>query len=243
MKSSIKRKVNGIGLAGRIVSTILIVLMSMACFGLIVGGIALAVMPREAITIGVKSDFDVKLNKTFFGSDFKALAEEQLNEINAKLEVEGNEIVDWNAEDTLTELTVSGSTERMQFDLSRLSGAVFAGLGYCAALLVVFVFLNRLSTAFHRCDTPFDDLVIKRMNVFAWVLVGCAAAASIAESIANSLLERTADLSFALNAADVDSGFGFSFSFGPILIALVVLFLTVVFRYGAQLQRESDETL
>ena len=29
----------------------------------------------------------------------------------------------------------------------------------------------------------------------------------------------------------------------PVLIALLVLFLTMIFRYGAQLQKESDETL
>lgn len=243
MKNSIKKKVNGIGLAGRIVSTILVVLMAAACFGLIVGGIALVVMPREAITIGVRSDIDFNVNKTLFGSFVKDLTEEQLNDINAKLEVDGKEFVDWKAENTEDRLTISGSTERMQLDLSRLSLAAFSGLVYCAALLVVFIFLNRLSTAFHRCDSPFDDLVIHRMNVFAWVLVGCAAAASVAEGLANSLLQRTVDLSFALNPSDMSTGFDFSISFGPILIALIVLFLTIIFRYGAQLQKESDETL
>ena len=243
MKESIKRKVNGIGLAGRIVSTILIVLMAAACFGLTVGGIALAVLPREAITIGVRSDIDFRLDKTLFGSFFKDLTEEQLQDINAKMELDGKEFVDWKAENTESALTVSGNTERVQFDLKRLALAALSGLIYCAALLVVFVFLLRLSKAFHRCDSPFDDLVIKRMSVFAWVLVGCAAAASIAEGIANSLLQRTVDLSFALNPSDMSTGFDFSFSFGPILIALIVLFLTVVFRYGAQLQKESDETL
>ena len=39
------------------------------------------------------------------------------------------------------------------------------------------------------------------------------------------------------------TGLHFSFEFAPILIALVVLFLVMIFRYGAQLQKEADETL
>lgn len=243
MKESVKKKVNRIGLAGRIISIILIVMMAAACFGLLVGGVALAVLPREAVTIGAASDIEINVQKKLLGPFVKDLPEEKLTEINAELNLNGKEYADMKMEQTEDELKFTARSERFELDLSRLASAVFTGLIYCAAMLVVFIFLLKLCTAFHRCESPFDDLVIKRMNVFAWVLVGCAVVASIAEGIVNALLDRTLDLSFALNPSDMNTGFNVSFSFAPILIALIVLFLTVVFRYGAQLQKESDETL
>ena len=35
----------------------------------------------------------------------------------------------------------------------------------------------------------------------------------------------------------------FNLSLNPIITALIVFFLCMVFRYGAQLQKEADETL
>ncbi|MBR3129535.1 MAG: hypothetical protein IKF65_03315, partial [Clostridia bacterium] len=67
MESGIKKKVNRIGLAGQIVSIVLIVLMSVACFGCLLGGVALAVLPNDAATIGFKVDMDVAVGKSLIG--------------------------------------------------------------------------------------------------------------------------------------------------------------------------------
>ena len=140
-------------------------------------------------------------------------------------------------------LLIHASADRMEFRVQRLAYAAFSGLAYCAVLLVVFIFLKRLCDGFRRCDTPFSEDVIHRMTVFAWVMVGGAVLLSAAESIGNSLINRSLDLSFSINPTGFNSGIECSFSFAPILIALLVLFLTMIFRYGAQLQKESDETL
>ncbi len=81
------------------------------------------------------------------------------------------------------------------------------------------------------------------MTVFAWVLMIGAVLSSAAEAVGNAMIRRSIDLSFSLNPADMNTGFEVSFSFAPILIALILLFLTMIFRYGAKLQKESDETL
>ena len=167
MKESVKKKVNRIGLAGRIISIVLIVMMAAACFGLIVGGVALAILPREAVTIGATSDIEINVQKKLLGSFVKDLPEEKLTEINAELSLNGKDYADMKMEQTDDELIFTAQSERFELDLSRLASAVFTGLIYCAAMLVVFIFLLKLCTAFHRCESPFDDLVIKRMNVFA----------------------------------------------------------------------------
>ena len=67
MENTIKRKVNRIGLVGQIVSIILIVLMAVACFGCLLGGIVLAALPNDSITIGCNGDMDITISKDLLG--------------------------------------------------------------------------------------------------------------------------------------------------------------------------------
>ena len=242
MENTIKRKVNRIGLVGQIVSIVLIVLMSIACLGCLIGGIALAVLPNDAVTITVNGEMDVAVGNSLIGKWMSEIPDDP-QELNAKLGVNGTEYSDLSMEKTEDGLLIHAAADSTEFQLKRLATAVFSGLVYCAALLVVFIFLKRLSDAFRHCDTPFSDDVIRRMSVFAWVLMGGAVLSSVAEAIGNAMIRRSIDLSFALNPSGMNTGLDVSFHFGPILIALLVLFLTVIFRYGAQLQKEADETL
>ena len=242
MENTIKRKVNRVGLVGQIVSIILIVLMSVACFACLSGGITLAALPKDAATIGVKGEMDIHVGKSLIGKWMYKIPDDP-TELNAKLGVNGTEYTDLQMEKTADGLVIHAAADRVEFQLKRLATAVFSGLVYCAALLVVFIFLKRLCDAFRHCDTPFSDDVIRRMNVFAWVLMGGAVISSVAEAIGNAMIRRSIDLSFALNPEGMNTGLDVSFHFAPILIALLVLFLTVIFRYGAQLQKEADETL
>lgn len=241
--NNIKTKVNRIGLIGKIASIILIVLMAVSCAVLVISGIMLAVLPQDAVTVGVSTDMDITVQKNLLGSFFDQLQESDLDGINASMRVNGEEFSNFTAEKTDAGLLFNGSTDRIAFNLGRMASAVLAGLVYCAVLLVVFVFLLRLSDAFRRCDTPFCDEVVKRMTVFAWVLLGGAVVSGVAEAIVNSLLARNLDLEFSLNPAGMDTGLHVSMNFTPIFIALIVLFLTMIFRYGVQLQKEADETL
>ena len=242
MESNIKRKVNRIGLVGKIVSIVLIVLMAVACFGCLLGGIVLIALPEDAASIGVTTDMDIHVGKSLIGRWMDEIPND-LSEVNAQLYVNGDDFKDMTMEKTDDGLLFRASTERIEFRLNRLASAVFTGLIYCGTLLVVFVFLKRLCDGFRRCDTPFSDDVTHRMTVFAWVLLIGSVVSSASEAVVNSLLHRSLDLSFSLNPTDINPGFEVSFSFAPILIALIVLFLTMIFRYGAQLQKEADETL
>ncbi|MBR3271345.1 MAG: DUF2975 domain-containing protein [Clostridia bacterium] len=242
MELSIKKKVNRIGVAGQVVSIILIVLMAVACFALAVSAVVLAILPNDAVTLGVATDMDITVGNSLIGAVRDQIPDDP-TAMDAMMKVNGVEFVDMQMEKTAEGLVVHAVSDRMQFSLHNAVYAILAGLVYCAALLVVFIFLKRLADGFRRCDTPFADDVVKRMTVFAWVLVGGAVVTSVAEAAANAVMQRSLDLSFALNPAGMDTGFELSFSFAPILIALIVLFLTIIFRYGAQLQKEADETL
>lgn len=234
MKNSVKKKVNGIGLAGKIISIVMIVLMAIACSGLLTAGIIFAVMPKDSIRIGVDADVSVEVSDRLLGLIGEDLAEGAIDGINNRKRAD-DEPFELTAEKTDSGLLVKADADSRSFFMKGLIVPVITGFIFCAALLVVFVFLRRLCDSFRTCDSPFDAEVIKRMKVFAWVLVGAAALMSAAGSVG-----RTVGSLFKLGGS---FSLDFSLNLWPVFIALVVLFLTVIFRYGAELQKESDETL
>ena len=125
---------------------------------------------------------------------------------------------------------VSDLDELKNFGIRDALKAIFAGLiGIASAIVTVAMFL-KLCDAFKTCRSPFDEPVIKRMNIFAWTLIVCAVVGAFAKGAVSAALAGLGKMSFDL-------------SLTPIFTALVVFFLCMVFRYGAQLQREADETL
>ena len=237
MNSSIKKKVNGIGLAGKIVSIILIVCMAVGCFFLLVGTIALAAVPKDAVRLTANTGVELSIDK---GSIvIKGL--DDIESVDKALKIAG---IDLDLDNPDPDIPVEFNTDgdaivasippmRYEFTARDLIPVLLTGLITCAAMLVIFVFLLRLADAFRTCDSPFDEKVIKRMMTFAWVLLGGAVLMGV---------NFTGSLN-GMGIVDKFGGLSYSTRFAPILIALIVLFLSAVFRYGAQLQKEADETL
>lgn len=236
MNASIKKKVNGIGLAGKIVSIIMIVCMGLGCFGLLAGTIFFAVIPKDAVLLDVNPSFDVILSKELFGNYYVKITDEDMDELNRRFNDEiniDNSPVEMTASETDAGIVMAVKTQTYRFSVSQLVSVCISNFLRCAAMLVVFVFLLRLANAFRVCESPFEDGVIKRMMTFAWVLLGCAVLMGV---------------SFTGNITGMGiysklGGLSYSVRFAPVLIALIVLFLASVFRYGAKLQKEADETL
>lgn len=84
------------------------------------------------------------------------------------------------------------------------------------ALFVSLCFGKKLATALEKCNSPFEDEVLRRMKNFVIAMIPWAVI-SISVGGLNGL------------AAAV--------------IVVIVLIFSRIFKYGAQLQRESDETL
>ena len=147
MNGSIKKKVNGIGLAGKIVSIVLIVCMGLGCFGLLVGAIFFAAMPKDALTVYAKGDFDLVFGKSVFGDKYEELTDKVIEDLNKRLrdELDLNDnpidIETTRGDDGL--ITTFRTPGFRLFELSQLSSVCLSGLIKCAALLVIFVFLLR----------------------------------------------------------------------------------------------------
>ena len=101
---------------------------------------------------------------------------------------------------------------------------------FAASTTAALWMLQRLFAALTKCDSPFCGEVVTKMRRFGFFLLPVAVFASVSETLLESFLS-------AGRSTDIRIQWG-------ILIAFVVtMALVAVFRYGVQLQKESDETL
>ena len=95
-------------------------------------------------------------------------------------------------------------------------------------IFALFMFSNFTKTL-SKCETPFAEDVISRMTTFANSLVPVAILSVFNKSFWESF-----------NSANM---FSIDFDFGVLLLVAVVYVLVMIFKYGAELQHEADETL
>ena len=95
---------------------------------------------------------------------------------------------------------------------------------------VSFSSLRALFRALAADGSPFSEAVVRKMRAFSFALIPVAVFSSAGETLA-----------FAFLSAGRDGGI--CIQWGVAAAFLITLCLATVFRYGVQLQRESDETL
>ena len=225
---NIQTKVNKIGKAGRIVSIILIVLLSIGAFGLIVGGVVCAALPKDAVEISTQPNVEVKVNKSLLGKEW-ANVDEALTAAQESLAAEHSGVTMDKTNDGLL-VRITDIDQLSSMGVRDALKAIWAGLMAVASTIVTLVMFLKLCQAFEACRTPFDEAVIRRMTIFAWTLIVCAVVSAFAAAMGSAALAGFGKMSFDL-------------SLNPIITALIVFFLCMIFRYGAQLQQEADETL
>lgn len=237
--NNIHTKVNRIGKAGRIVSIILIVLLGIGALGLLIGGIVCAALPEDTVEVSFRPNADVLVGKSILGQEWS-----RIDEIVAKaqeaLTGEYGEVIQFEKSDRGLLIRLDRLMEEGEvFRLRNALGAIWAGLVGIASAIVTLVMFLKLCKAFEACRSPFDEAVIRRMNIFAWTLIVCAVVGSFAGSAAQSAVMAFQNAGIHVGAKN----FGVSLDLYPIFAALIVFFLCMIFRYGAQLQKEADETL
>lgn len=237
--NNIQTKVNRIGKAGRIVSIILIVLLSIGAFSLLLAGGVCAVLPEDTVEVSFRPNADVLVGRSILGQEWSRI-DEIVAEAQEALTGKYGEVIQFEKTDRGLLIRLDRLMEEGEvFRLRNALGAIWAGLVGIASAIVALVMFLKLSDAFRVCRSPFDEAVIRRMNIFAWTLIVCAVVGSFAGSAAQSAVMAFQNAGIHVGAKN----FGVSLDLYPIFAALMVFFLCMVFRYGAQLQKEADETL
>ena len=235
MKQEVVAKINKFGKVGEVIANICRIVVIMGVVVLLVAGIMLlAVMPKNMMNINVKTVMGLTFDAAAIGETF---ATEDVTEMEASLREEFNGNVTANGEElVISDVVVNGDVMEItaESDTVELLGKgkvvvfLIMQLLQMAVAIVTITFIIKLCKEFKTCETPFSNDVIKRMKQVGYSLIPWCFTYPTAEAAANFMVSNNLNLSIDL---------------GMIIMVLVVIALTHIFKYGAMLQQESDETL
>ena len=233
------KKVNTIAKIGRIITTIVAVFMILAAIATAVGIGITASMPKEALQVEISGTADVTAKGEVLESIANAIidsseggkGEIKLGDSDVAIgDVEDSVPDDVTAKKTDKGITLSADGYKMNLTVkSVLVALIFTFINTVCAVVVLFM-IRALFKSIEKSETPFSDDVIKRMKNFGFSLIPLAIINGTSENAWDSLTTMGANIHF---------GVDFKIVFG----ILIVFMLAMIFSYGAQLQKQSDETL
>ena len=237
MKSSSIKKINVAGTVGYVISILLIVcsIASMVMVG--IGCAAAVAVSKDEISVKIHSDIDINstgnfldmLNKFVYVGGVDNIGD-LLTEDGKEIEVNDKDISGISvAENAEGGLSVGVKTNEITFSIKRIVAALILSFVFLGAVTVALEMLKRLMKSLKSCETPFSQEIVSRMSRFAYSLIPVAVLNTVCSGIWPTV-SHGAEYDFTLNL-------------GVIMLVAIIYLLVLVFRHGAQLQRESDETL
>lgn len=253
MNSNTPTKFHLFGKVGKIILTVLSVIAALITLSCCIATVFIATLPKDALTVRVVEHAEYRFNEASFdtlwgllGGSFtyagesapEYLLEDSGSGItppeNTKFEAE---LKLFQQSYTTAEIHSDGNTKVMEAESAPaeyhaknlMTAFVFLTL-FAASATAALWMLRRLFAVLTKCESPFCSEVVNKMKGFGFSLLPVAVFSSTSETMLESFL--TAGKSTGVSIQ------------GGILIAFIVtMALVAVFRYGVQLQKESDETL
>ena len=236
MKNSSIKKINTAGLIGYIISIILIIctITAMVFVAICIAGAI--TISKDNINVKIATNININSTGNFLGKlnnfisidgieDLNDLTDENKNFSN----LNDNTISEISVKKINSGLIVNAKTNEITISMNRIIVSLVSAFIYLLAITVALHMVKALMKSLKECETPFSEIVIKKMTNFATSLV-CV----VILSIILSGFWKT----FILGAI-----YKPSVNLGSILLVAIIYILIIVFKYGAQLQKESDETL
>ena len=234
MREQAVEKINKIGKVSSIVVLVMKILLVAGFVGCLLGMIVVVALPKDFVTFSMNGKADVNVDLSAFGVELPAESIEQsirsdmkkdyLAFGNAGVAVDEVQVTD-------SEINISGSGQLMHFSIRNCVYPILAGMVIIVMSFITLVFAGRLTKAFAKCQSPFDEAVIQSMKRFAYSLIPWTVISGMTHVILSNMFSGgVLQLNLTVNAA-------------YIFVALIILALAYIFQYGAELQKESDETL
>lgn len=147
------------------------------------------------------------------------------------IKIDGEEytVVDARTEDNKF-IVDSGTAGIGQTEISSIRKLLFVVTAYLALVLVTLFCIGSLSKAVKDCESPFEEGVIKKLRIFSYSLFPWVVMDSVMSACMNIFMKGSSNMTINVNV-------------GMLMVVLTVYGLTYIFKYGAMLQQESDETL
>lgn len=229
-------KINKAGKIGKIVCIVASVLVGIVAVIGLVAAITLTAFPKNFVSVSTTTSTSTSVDLSMFMKDLsneqkQSTFDQIRNSINSNVTEQVNGVdVSVNADisdDAV--LTVDSSDVTVKMTFSTITRYVYLATVILAFAFVSTFFAGRLCKSFADCASPFDADVIKKLRYFAFSLIPWTVSASF--------------ITFETSPTTALSKFNCNVNFGMIFITLAVLGLSYIFKYGAILQQESDETL
>lgn len=230
MKEEAILKINKMGRAAAIVSKIAYVFAIMAFIIFMAGTIALFCLPKSLLSCELSSNADVSIDISGLKNGTMEWSKEQQEELQNGMEhaISDNEITSYAIDSHV--LTIQSSIDRITITLPELIYTFLFCILEIGLALLNIIFVHRLAKAFTGCASPFEENVIAKMQHLAVSLIPWALLSESADRAFSHMMGRGDYNPFVLNLA-------------PVCMVLIIFMLTYIFKYGARLQQESDETL
>lgn len=235
MKQNAISKINQMGQIGGYLTIIVKILVILGIIGCLAGAVIFAVIPENFISVSVSNNVGYTIDFFSLGIEF---SEDQIQEVQDKIASNNTAILNNgvkyitnNISVTENEMLVEATAEDITLNLGSLTWVFLAGAVNIGMVLISLFFVGSLCKAFRYCESPFEENVIKKMQNLAISLIPWTIISSIADSFITNLLKVG---SFE---------FGISVDVNVVFIIILIFVLVYIFKYGAVLQRESDETL
>ena len=246
-------KVNRFGKVGKIILTILLIAAIVATLLFGAAAIYVSTLSKDAVTVTVTNHAEFKISEKNFssvwgmladsfayagGGDDPAVTEDGTGEILPPEDTEidmdlsffdqsySSAVIRSEGSEKIIEAESSPAEYRSSDLVSLLVFAVLLSASVAAALLM----LQKLFQVLSVCESPFCADFVLKLRTFGYSLLPVALFAGIDETLAVQFLSA-------------GSHAGISVPWGLLIAFAVTMCLVTVFRYGVQLQKESDETL
>ena len=238
MKTEAISKINKVGKIGQVICNICKVFLGIGIAATLAASIVLAVMPKDFIQMDVVGSTRIDVNMEAIGRELTAEQEREITNgadqgLSGVVFQEGSfgyEISDVSASDNHIYVENEASTLQA-YSIHDMVYVTISAFFYAIAAMVSLVFAGRLCKAFAVCGSPFDMDVIGKMRAFAFSIIPWVVLDNLVGNVSRAVF------------AGKNSTYHVSVDLTMLALVLVLFALTYIFRYGAMLQQESDETL
>ena len=234
MKEVAIEKINKMGKVSLIITNIAKVLVIIGMVFTLIGAIICSVIPKDFVSINISGDAQVEVNFEAFGdlineNDLKEGLEQASK--NGNISVDGKGYVISNVSKDGKKLLVDTGTKNQRIlTMASIRNVCISAFIYEVFVLITLFAVGALSKAVKNCETPFEENVIQKLKTFTYTLIPWVVADSVMTTAIKLFMGQSDSISVTVNM-------------GMLMVVLTVYGLTYIFKYGAMLQQESDETL
>lgn len=241
------------GKVGKIAMTVLMVIAILAAAASCVATIFVSTLPKDALTVRVTNHAEFRINEKNFrfpvghscrwfflcgerkprgnadGGNDKIIPPED-QDFNMELSFFNQSFSSAKIHSEENTKVIEATSSPAEYRSANLvSVLIFATLFAASAAAALFM-LKRLFAVLAKCESPFCEELVTKMRAFGFSLLPVALFATIGETLSTAFLSAGRDT-------------GISIQWGVLIAFAVTMCLVTVFKYGVQLQKESDETL